>query len=312
MIDTHTHLTDPWFDKDRDEVIERAFQSGIEKIVEIATEPKEWEPTLKLCQKYPGKILCAIGFHPHCAHEWNDSYEKTLLDLARDPLVLGFGEIGIDYAKSAADPNTQKQVFEKLLSIANEASKPIILHCREGGKGRAHDDMFEVLENVWEPMKTFSSERRKRSQFSLPLDGGGQGGGDKEDSFITPHLNPPPQGGRKVEQRGGKRFSGVQHCFSGDLNNAKKALSMKLAIGIDGPITYPKNDKFRKTILDVGLDNIVLETDCPYLPPQSIRGKRNEPSKIPEIAQSLADLFNVPLNEVIKVTTRNAVDLFEI
>ena len=77
MIDTHTHLTDPWFNDDRDEVIAKAFDSGIQKIVEIATSPDEWQPTLDLCKKYPGKIFCSIGFHPHCAHEWKDNYEKV-------------------------------------------------------------------------------------------------------------------------------------------------------------------------------------------------------------------------------------------
>jgi TatD DNase family protein len=108
----------------------------------------------------------------------------------------------------------------------------------------------------------------------------------------------------------GRRFGGVLHCFSGGREEALRAVDLKLALGVDGPVTYPKNDGLRDAILAAGLDNLVLETDSPYLPPQSSRGKRNEPGAIREIAAKLADLFKVPFEDVARRTSRNAQDLF--
>lgn len=108
----------------------------------------------------------------------------------------------------------------------------------------------------------------------------------------------------------GRRFTGVLHCFSGSQADAFTALDMGLALGINGTITYPKNGELREIVRKAGLENILLETDCPYLPPQSIRGKRNDPSSIPEIAAALAGFLEVPSERVADVTTKNSADLF--
>lgn len=110
----------------------------------------------------------------------------------------------------------------------------------------------------------------------------------------------------------GRRFTGVLHCFSGSQADAFTALDMGLALGINGTITYPKNAELREIVKKTGLENILLETDCPYLPPQSIRGKRNDPSSIPEIAAALAGLLQVPPERVAEATTKNSADLFSI
>ena len=108
----------------------------------------------------------------------------------------------------------------------------------------------------------------------------------------------------------GKRFGGVVHCFSGNREDAVRAAGLKLALGVDGPVTYPKNDALREALLAAGLDALILETDCPYLPPQSARGKRNEPAALPEIAAKLAELFGVGAEEVAERTSRNASEVF--
>lgn len=108
------------------------------------------------------------------------------------------------------------------------------------------------------------------------------------------------------------RFHGVVHCFSGTAEDAKGAAGLGFALGVDGPITYPKNDALRIAIKGAGLDVVVLETDSPYLPPQSSRGKRNDPRSIPEIAEQLAWVFETSPDEVARSTTRNARDLYRI
>lgn len=110
--------------------------------------------------------------------------------------------------------------------------------------------------------------------------------------------------------RPSKRFHGVLHCFSGNKENALEAVRLGFALGVDGPITYPKNDALREAIKAAGLNYIVLETDSPYLPPQSFRGKRNDPSLLPEIAQRVAALFAVNVEECARETMQNGEDLF--
>ncbi|WP_424245730.1 TatD DNase family protein [Elusimicrobium posterum] len=107
-----------------------------------------------------------------------------------------------------------------------------------------------------------------------------------------------------------KGSEGVLHCFSGRYQDALAAVDMGLKLGINGIITYKKNDDLRETVKKVGLKNILLETDCPYLPPQIVRGQRNSPVYIPTIATYVADVLGISLEEVAEVTTQNCRETF--
>ena len=106
------------------------------------------------------------------------------------------------------------------------------------------------------------------------------------------------------------RFWGVIHCFTGTPEDAEACASLGFALGADGPVPYTKNDSLREGFRRAGLDSAVLETDSPYLPPQSSRGKRNEPASIVEIATRLAEVWSVPLDEVGRRTSANAAALY--
>lgn len=103
---------------------------------------------------------------------------------------------------------------------------------------------------------------------------------------------------------------GVLHAFSGDLSRAEEALHLGLFLGIGGPLTYPKNSALREAVRKVPLSRIVLETDCPYLPPQDFRGQRNDPLKVHCVAEALAKLLGKSVEEIADVTFRNACELF--
>lgn len=107
-----------------------------------------------------------------------------------------------------------------------------------------------------------------------------------------------------------RRFWGVVHCFSGSAEDAAFCRDRGFALGVDGPVTYPKNESLREAFRQAGASCLVLETDSPYLPPQSSRGKRNEPSAIPEIAAHLARALAIPVEEMADITSRNAEELF--
>ena len=107
------------------------------------------------------------------------------------------------------------------------------------------------------------------------------------------------------------KVSGVIHCFSGSLEMAKKFISLGFLLGIGGVVTF-KNSKLFEVIEKLELTNIVLETDSPYLTPEPNRGKTNESSNIFYIAQNIAEIKNISLENVAKITTENAIRTFDL
>ncbi|MCX5750681.1 MAG: TatD family hydrolase [Candidatus Saganbacteria bacterium] len=104
--------------------------------------------------------------------------------------------------------------------------------------------------------------------------------------------------------------SGVMHCYGGGLEFLGEFLSMGFYFSFGGPVTFKNADELRKTVKEVPLDRIMLETDCPYLAPQVYRGQRNEPSYLKIIAEAIAKVKNVSYQELAYTTTKNAETLF--
>ena len=113
-----------------------------------------------------------------------------------------------------------------------------------------------------------------------------------------------------VEHLHDKDLTGVFHCFSGDVTQAKRIIALGFKLGIGGVATF-KNGGLDKVLPEIGLEHIVLETDSPYLAPVPHRGKRNEPSYIPIVACKIAALKNCMITDVQTATTRNALKLFQ-
>ncbi|MBS1946719.1 MAG: TatD family hydrolase [Bacteroidetes bacterium] len=112
-----------------------------------------------------------------------------------------------------------------------------------------------------------------------------------------------------VKQHQNGKLKGIFHCFSGDIEDAKEIIGLGFYIGIGGTVTYKKS--FLPEVLkNIGLEYIVLETDAPYLAPVPFRGKRNESSYLVYIAEKLAEIKNMTLSDVAKVTTANAEKIF--
>lgn len=117
---------------------------------------------------------------------------------------------------------------------------------------------------------------------------------------------------RVIDEYRQNKVRGVIHCFLQQKDFAQTVIDWGFCVGLDGPITYPKNDWLREVFKQIPLGSIILETDSPFLPPQEFRGKPNSPVNIPLIAQALADSKEIEL-EVVEVTTsENAQRLFSI
>lgn len=111
-------------------------------------------------------------------------------------------------------------------------------------------------------------------------------------------------------KKGGKR--GVFHCFSGTAEQARILFDHQFLVSFPGPVTFKKNTGMVETLKEIGADHIMVETDSPYLTPVPYRGKRNEPSYIPLIAQKIAEILDIPVEDVAAKTSHNARSLFSI
>jgi TatD DNase family protein len=109
-----------------------------------------------------------------------------------------------------------------------------------------------------------------------------------------------------------EKLRGTMHCFEGSMDFAQEAIKRGFVLGIGGTVTYPRNTLLRDIVKTVELSSIILETDSPYLPPQSIRGKTNTPAQIKNIAEYIGELRNIPLSEVALTTTGTVKEIFRV
>lgn len=114
-----------------------------------------------------------------------------------------------------------------------------------------------------------------------------------------------------LEAEKDEKLFGIFHCFSGNLEQANKAISYNMKLGIGGVVTF-KNGKIDQFLNEIPLKHIVLETDAPYLAPTPFRGKRNESSYITKVVTKLSEIYNVSEAEIANITTKNSIDVFGI
>lgn len=136
IFESHAHLDFPQFDKDRDQLIDKCFKSGIEYIINIGVDKKTSSESIKLAEKYD-KIYATVGFHPHDAKFYDETFIRNS---AVHKKVVAIGEIGLDYYRNLSPKDVQKKVFQKQIELAKEFDLPIIIHDRD-----AHEDCCQML-----------------------------------------------------------------------------------------------------------------------------------------------------------------------
>lgn len=114
-----------------------------------------------------------------------------------------------------------------------------------------------------------------------------------------------------LESEKGEGLFGIFHCFAGDLDQARRAISYNMKLGIGGVVTF-KNGKIDQFLHEIDIKHIVLETDSPYLAPVPYRGKRNESSYVKLVAEKLAQIYSLPIEKIAEITTQNSVDVYGI
>jgi len=159
FIDSHAHLEGKRYDADRDAVLIRAKQAGVEAYLAIGNGdgPDTADCGIRLAEKYSGKpdypqIWASVGIHPHEASLANATAYEKLVQWACHPRVIAWGEIGLDYYYDHSPRDIQQQVFIKQMQLARAAKLPIIIHCRPSDNSEnAWDDCLKLIEEQWTP-----------------------------------------------------------------------------------------------------------------------------------------------------------------
>ncbi len=149
FVDSHAHLEMEQFNTDREQMLARARDAGVETIVAIGsgTGPGSLDCGIALAEKYE---FITIGIHPHEANLATDADFEELEELARRPKVIAWGEIGLDYFYDHSPRDVQKQVFLKQIQMARSAKLPIVIHCRPSdGSDNAWQDCLQLLRDHW-------------------------------------------------------------------------------------------------------------------------------------------------------------------
>ena len=253
LFDTHAHLHFPDFDGDRAEMMARARQAGVTRMVTIGTEVPTSRAAIALAQAEPN-VWASVGVHPHDAMDADEGVLAEIARLAEASRVVAIGEIGLDFFRDLSPRDVQERVFRHLIGLARRVHKPVIVHCRD-----AHAEVLSIL-----------SEER-------------------------------------VSEVGG-----IMHCFSGDVAVARRCLDLGLLVSLAGPVTYPNARALPEVARFVPGDRLVVETDCPFLPPQGYRGKRNEPAYLALTAAHVARLRGEPLEEFARRASESACRLLRI
>jgi TatD DNase family protein len=251
-IDTHAHIYNDEFSKDRDDMLRVAFEKGVDRIYMPNVDHTSIDGMLELEHKYPGQCFPMMGLHP-CNVKKDFHRELYLVeDWLKNKKFTAVGEIGMDLYWDTTFRPQQEEAFKIQVDLAKKHKLPIVIHCRSSMK-----ETLDLLEPLME-----------------------------------------------------KGLTGIFHCFSGDLEDAKKIIDFGFFLGIGGVVTF-KNGGLDKILPEVDLKHIVLETDAPYLAPVPFRGKRNDPGLLPLIAVKIAEIKKTGLEDVVTATTANALALFK-
>jgi TatD DNase family protein len=257
LIDSHAHLYHDRLEADRDDVLKRARDAGVEVIVMPAIDVPSIEAAITLCEKYDG-LYAMAALHPSETKEATEEDFARVAQLCDHSAVVAIGESGLDYYWDRSFDEKQQDFFRRHIHLAVEKDLPLILHNRD-----ASGDLARIL-------------REERDA-----------------------LQPGP------------RLRGIFHCFGGPDELAREAVELGFLLGIGGTVTF-KNSGVADVVKDVPMEQIVIETDAPYLAPVPHRGKRNEPSYVRLVAEKLAEVKGISIDEVERITTKNAVRLFRL
>lgn len=248
IVDTHCHIYNSEMENAED-IINKAAERDIHMILN-GTDPQSNMEVLELSSKYDN-VHAALGYLYQFADDVTEEDIALLDSQLNEDNVVAVGEIGLDYYHTKDNKDSQKELFESMLCLAEKHALPVIVHSR-----KSMQDTFDML---------------------------------KEHDV-----------------------KGSMHCYQGSAEMAREFAKFGFYIGVGGPVTHANNKKVRRMVNGIGISNILLETDSPYLSPEQRRREKNTSLNLKYIIEKLADELDIDEDRVIEITTDNAKNLFKI
>ncbi len=308
MIDVHCHLNFHSYEKDVDEVIQKAHADGVTKIINVGTKLDSSQKAIELAEKYEN-LYAIVGVHPH--HADKPVLSSKYQVLSKRGVV---GEEGIPLTRTETkskehlwegngrqDPDGVRAWIKELEKLAR--------HPKVVAIGEIGLDYYSYKSNgIVDPKlqkETFEAQIQMAHRLKLPLQIHNRHGGKDIIEILSHHKNLL------------QSIPGMFHCFAGDLDTLKAALKMGFYIGFDGNITYSglapgETVSLPELAMNTPLERIVTETDSPFLTPVPYRGSRNIPSHVILVGEFLAKIKGISYQEIDTITTENTKKLFGI
>ena len=282
LIETHAHLDYPDFANDFDDVLRRATDAGVTRIITIGTSVESSRRAVDLADKYPN-IFAVIGVHPAYAEEAGVDVITPLRELAKNPRVVAIGEAGLDYHRLPsieAGKGKKVQVFSRALQGETE----------EEIEAQIHDGSYKSKQaSLFQQQLDLAVELRLN---------------------VVIHQRDAWSDTLEILRDYGRQVSGVFHCFGGTLEQANEVFGLGHLVSFTGIVTFKNGAAVRQVAAQIPLDQFMVETDCPYLAPVPFRGKRCEPAHTRLVAESIANARGISLEEIARATTATAEQFF--
>jgi TatD DNase family protein len=280
LIETHAHLDYPDFQPDLDEVIARAADAGVTRIITIGTGLESSRRAIALADRFPN-VFAVVGIHPTNVAEEGLEFLPALRELALHSKVVAIGETGIDYhhVPDELQPPKVAAVDSALLAHSTGDQERMVA---EGAWKAAQADAFRMQLDLAVELG-LNVVIHQRSAWEDTLD------------VLRPYTG---------------KVRGVFHCFGGTPEESAEVRALGHLVSFTGIITFKNAEQVRLTAAAAPSDGYMVETDCPYLAPVPHRGKRAEPAHTRLVAETIAKERGVSLDEIAAATTRTAEDFF--
>ena len=281
LIETHAHLDYPDFANDLDDVLRRAVDAGVTRVITIGTSIESSRRAIDLADKYPA-VYATIGVHPTYVEEAEEDVFTPLRELAKHPRVVAIGETGLDYHRLPSEKVAKEKQVQVMTALRTETDEEIEAQIRDGAYKSKQASLFQ-------------------QQLDLAVELG---------LNVVIHQRDAWDDTLRIIQPYAGKLRGVFHCFGGSLNQANEVLGLDHLVSFTGIVTFKNGAAVREVAAEIPLWKFMVETDCPYLAPVPFRGKRAEPAHTRIVAEAIATARGVLLEEIAEATTETADGFF--
>jgi len=281
LIDTHAHLDFPDFANDIEDVLRRAEEADVRRVITIGTSIESSRRAIELAEKYPS-VYATIGVHPSHAEQAEDDVMTPLRELAKNPRVVAIGETGLDYHRLPSEEVAKEEQVQVMTALRTETNEEIEAQIRDGAYKSKQASLFQQqLDLAVELGLNVVIHQRDAWEDTLEL--------------LRPYAG---------------KLRSVFHCFGGTLEQANEVLNLDHLISFTGIVTFKNGIAVQQVAAEIPLWKFMIETDCPYLAPAPFRGKRCEPAYTRIVAETIAAARKVSLDEISEATTETAQKFF--